>query len=359
MPSLRVASSRQPSDRSVHAGQSDHSSSSGRSGGWPGWGGSAGSARAWRLTLAWLISLGLLAWVLQGVDWAGAWRALAHLPPWALVLAAMGWLGSYLLRALRLRAEWQSVAPRPLTACLRLVLTHNAWLALLPLRAGEAGYVWMVHRFWGVTLGDATRSLLRLRAQDALVLLAFGAAALVPWPMVWAVVRPSAAPWLRWSLAITCGLAVLLAGALAWRALQRGGGRLMARLALRSPALAALQQGDGRRRALHEGALYGVLNWLLRLAVVGGLLAALTGLDPASAWRAALGTELGAALPLQGPAGLGPYEAGAWAALALHGHDPSLAMAAVVGVHVFCLAVGLAAAGLAQWLLPAPEPPRA
>ena len=133
----------------------------------------------------------------------------------------------------------------------------------------------------------------------------------------------------------------------------------MARLAARSRALASLQQGDGQRRALHDGAGYSVLNWLLRLAVVGGLLTALTGLDPASAVRAALGTELGAALPLQGPAGLGPYEAGAWAALALHGHDPAQAMAAVVGVHVFCLAVGLSAAGLAQWWLPAPEPSRA
>lgn len=314
-----------------------------------------GAWRHVRVAVAWLVSIGLLVWVLRGVDWSGALRALADLPAGWLALAALGWLGSHLLRAMRLRAEWRAVAPRPLAACLRLVLTHNAWLALLPLRAGEAGYVWMVHRFWGVTLGDAARSLLRLRAQDALVLLALAATTLVPWPAVW----PSATPWLRWSLAIVGGLSVLVAGALAWRALQRGGGRVMGRLARRSPVLAALQQGDGRRRALHEGGLYSVLNWLLRLAVVGALLHALTGLDPASAWRAALGTELGAALPLQGPAGLGPYEAGAWAALALHGHDPSLAMAAVVGVHVFCLAVGLAAAGLAQGLLPAPEPPSA
>jgi uncharacterized membrane protein YbhN (UPF0104 family) len=325
--------------------------------------GAASGRRRRKVVLAWLISIGLLAWVLKGVDWAGAWRARGELPAWALVLAALGWLGSYLLRAMRLRAEWRAVAPRPLSACLRLVLVHNAWLALLPLRAGEASYVWLVHRFWGVTVGDAARSLLRLRAQDALILLSLGTMLLVPWARVIPLTASSlggGAASATWGVAVmlASGLVVLLGGALAWHLLQHGSGRLLSRLARRSAAFDALRQGDGRRRALHEGAIYSLLNWLLRLMVVGGLLTALTGLDPALAGRAALGTELGAALPLQGPAGLGPYEAGAWAALALQGQDPSRAMAAVIGVHVFCLLVGLTAAALAQWLLPSPEPSR-
>jgi hypothetical protein len=89
----------------------------------------------------------------------------------------------------------------------------------------------------------------------------------------------------------------------------------------RLPRLAAL-------RPAYAGAQLGadvlswtltLLNWLLRLAVIGALLATWLGLTPLDGWRAALGGEWAAALPLQAPAGLGSYEAGVWAALAWRG----------------------------------------
>jgi hypothetical protein len=108
-------------------------------------------------------------------------------------------------------------------------------------------------------------------------------------------------------------------------------------------------------------------NWGLRLGVVATLLGALTSVDFSHAVRAALGGELGAALPLQGPAGLGNYELGLlWGAR--HGAEapPAAAgldelVAAGFAVHLFCLAVGLLAAALAQGLGPstsitAPDP---
>ena len=66
---------------------------------------------------------------------------------WAVSLA--GLFASYALRAERLKREWGSwfTAQRQperapgFVPCLALFLTHNAAIVVLPMRAGEAGYV--------------------------------------------------------------------------------------------------------------------------------------------------------------------------------------------------------------------------
>jgi len=55
---------------------------------------------------------------------------------------------------------------------------------------------------------------------------------------------------------------------------------------------------------------FAVSNWVLKLGVVGALLAPLAALPPGAAVAAALGGELAAVLPVQAPAGVGTYEAG-------------------------------------------------
>jgi hypothetical protein len=90
-------------------------------------------------------------------------------------------------------------------------------------------------------------------------------------------------------------------------------------------------------------------------------------LDLPAGLRAALGGELGALMPLQGPAGLGTYEAGVWAGAAWHAgvageHLASRAgvaelAGAALAVHALWLATGLVAAAfaaLATRLLPPP-----
>ena len=122
------------------------------------------------------------------------WRLLAArvaTVPWpGWVGATLGMSATYALRAGRLRAEWLwklRTLGLGYRECLQITLLHNAAINILPMRSGEASYSFLLHRRWGVGLGDATASLLWLRLQDMMVLGVLGIAILVPAPPAWRI----------------------------------------------------------------------------------------------------------------------------------------------------------------------------
>ncbi|MEK8032719.1 lysylphosphatidylglycerol synthase domain-containing protein [Ideonella sp. DXS29W] len=307
--------------------------------------------RPWtRLLLASVLGLGLLVWLLRHLDLAPLTAAVAVTPVWLWALALAGLCTSYALRAERLRREWGSwfaadpargTAPG-FVACLALFLTHNAAIVVLPLRAGEAGYPWLMQRRFGVPLGDSLRSLLWLRLQDAAVLATLAALWLPPV-----------------SAGMRAGWAVLLG--VAWGAALWFGGRLLAAASARVPAVGRFEAAWLTHRNDRIGWALCAANWLVKLAVFALVLQALAPLDALAAWRGALGGELASVLPLQGPAGLGTYEAGVWAAARLDGSAAGAAASAQVAagalaLHAFALAVALAAAAI---IMPWAREPRA
>ncbi len=292
-------------------------------------------------TLRFALGLALLAvvwwWLLRHADLAGLSHRLGQLPAWAWGAAGAGLMGGHLLRAWRLRQEWRSQGDPGLATCLRLVLAHNAAVLLVPLRAGEGAYLWLVQRQWGVDWRAAGASLLRWRLQDLLVL------------AVWAVLLL-----LPWSLA---GRLLLLAALLL--AAANGMPLLWSRLAARAGLASVQTLKEARAPWRGLGASVGL--WSLKIVANGGLIAALAGLPlwpPGLALRGGLGGELGGVQPLQPPAGLGAYEAGVWLGLHLPaGVTESLApdvVAAALAAHAFSLCIALGAAGLALLLIPDP-----
>jgi len=286
---------------------------------------------AWQRAVRLLLPLALLylawTWLLQHADLDQLWRQAQRLPAWAWLAAACALLAGHGLRALRLQREWRHLRQVGLAACLRMVLTHNAAVILMPLRSGEAGYVWLVTRHWGVGWRAAGLSLLRWRLQDAAVLL------------LWAVLLMLPATPAARLLLVVCGITAMAV-------LQ---GPLLAWLARRASAPA------GRPSTAHPGGgwLASAGNWTLKILALGGLLLALADLPLLPALRAALGGELAGVQPLQGPAGLGTYEAGIWLASGAAPQQQSTVVAAALAVHAFSLAIALGAAALAQ-LIPAP-----
>lgn len=280
----------------------------------------------------WLVGASLAAGVavLAALALLTPWRLLAGRAaavPWPYWIgASLGMAATYALRAGRLGVEWRGKL-RELglgyRECLQITLLHNAAINLLPMRSGEASYAFLLHRRWGVGLGEAAASLLWLRLQDAMVLGVLGLAILVPAPPAWR---------------IAFALAAIGAAATALPALVRRV-HVQARLA-RARAHAA-----GRRRRLWHlaariaGAFrasrggwrawgFAVSNWVLKLGIVGALLAPLAGLPYARAFAGALGGELAAVLPLQAPAGVGTYEAGVAAGAQVHRRGAGAAPAA-------------------------------
>lgn len=299
------------------------------------------------------IALALLAVLLRQLDLPTLAATAARVPAWVWLTTLAGALGSLALRAARMRAEWREHPEATFGTCLRMFLFHNAAVAWLPLRSGEGVYLWWLTRRWQVPLGAAIASLLWLRLQDALVL---------AWlSLAWFMPGRGAVTALP---ALAVGALALAFGPRLWRsalaqldtpALRDAPGRL-ARIA-RQIGQACRASRGGRTGWLMCGA-----NWCLKIGVVALLLEALSPMAAGDAARAALAGEWAAILPLNGPAGLGPYEAGVWlGAIAQTAAPQPPALADIVGAallaHLYWLLISGTSAAVAWALSRRPSNP--
>jgi uncharacterized membrane protein YbhN (UPF0104 family) len=292
--------------------------------------GDAPRRRLVRTALTWATGLSLAVWISRKVDLRHALAAAGSLPVTALALAVLGLAASYVLRALRMRAELGRGRAEPLGPYLTLMVVHNAAVNVVPLRGGDAAYPVLVHRWLGLPVAQAVGSLVWMRVQDALVLALAG---VVLWP---GLPLP-----LRCGGAAAAGVGMLLAPRLLrWGARSVPAGPRWRRL---QGAAAALARAPEHGPA---GWAFCAASWACKLAAVALCLGAAAHLPAATAAIAALGGELAGALPLQGPAGFGTYEAGVWTGAALRGAGGSEAAVAAALVHVVLLATAIAAGAL-------------
>jgi hypothetical protein len=327
----------------------------------------AGTHSRVKLAVAWAASLALLVWLLQQTPLHEAQAALERPSLLTWMLTLLGLVGSYGLRTARLQvvldldAHHQS-ASRWLglrTDALRVILMHNAAVNLLPMRAGELSFPWLAARELGHPVTRAVVCLMWMRLQDLSVLALLG---LLLWP----------------GLPLGWRLGCLGALVLAWIALPQGLRRWFSgqRHDAHTDAPGWRGQLFRLRLALQEPAhhrpaawLLTLANWSLKLASGAALLDAITGAGFAHAWAGALGGELAAIVPLQGPAGFGTYEAGVWVGMAngLGGSDSGAVsgltqgavVSAALALHLCFLLCAVLAGLLALWLSRAVRQPSA
>jgi hypothetical protein len=301
----------------------------------------------WRPVLGTLVSAVLLAallwWVQRQSDLAppDLARLLGQIPwaAWATLACAL--TASYALRASRMHAELSRLRPVSWPVVCALALQHNAMVNLLPMRGGELAYPLLLKQKLGIPTADALASLLWMRVQDALVLMAMAVALFGPGPL-----------WLR-ALAVTLAAAALALLLRAWRqrighlaTLPQPGDRS-------GPVWRGLARGLGlllsEEKHSRVGWFYCAANWGVKIAGVAAFLAWALPLPTAVAAAGALGGELAALAPLQGPAGLGTYESAVWGAVRWHMPTVPPALPVVtLAMHVWMVAQALAM-GLAAW----------
>lgn len=305
-----------------------------------------------KLVLAWVFGMALLGWLLSRTPLAPIVEAVQRpsASTWALTLG--GLLLSYGLRGARLQVVLGLEGGHPSTSrrwlglrtdALRVILLHNAAVNLLPMRAGELSFPWLAARELKLPLPRAIVCLMWMRLQDLAVLAGLGLA-------LW--------PGLSW--------AVRLSGLLSVAAAWHGGWWLLKRMLNRQKqhggevkgwrGMALRLQAALLEPSHHRPAAWGLTlaNWALKLAAGATLLSAISQVTWPVAWAGALGGELAAIVPLQGPAGFGTYEAGVWAGVAalLDHHSPLLAqvVGAALALHVCFLICAVCAAGVAALL---------
>lgn len=307
-----------------------------------------------KLALAWALGLALLGWLLSRTPLGLVIDAIQRPSAFIWVITLCGLLFSYGLRGARLQVvlnlDDQHAAPHRWlglrTDALRVILLHNAAVNLLPMRAGELSFPWLAARELNLPMSRAVVCLMWMRLQDLAVLLGLG---LALWPGLSLIVRASG----------LLGLAMCWHGG--WWLLRRWLSRAPQAAPFSTPAkgwrgLASSLQSAMLEPSHHRPAAWGLTlaNWALKLAAGATLLSAISQTSWPVAWAGALGGELAAIFPLQGPAGFGTYEAGVWAGMAmlLDRHSPLLAHAvgAALALHVCFLICAVCAAAVAASL---------
>jgi len=299
----------------------------------------------------WVIGSLLLGALILGVELTLGWGGL--LAPWRTlapsVLAALILLSalSYALRAARVY-DWlclgdpQSGCAGRFPAVLRLSVLHNTANNLLPMRAGELVFPWLMGRYFGHGFFPATAALVWIRLMDLHFLGLLGLA--IAWLREPSWVWPAAA--VLWVAAL--GLLGLVGRRRpSWASGKGGRLRQLMGKAMTTVASAAPRSHLRTARAY----LWTALTWVTKFLAFATLLRHFLPVDLWQALVGVMGAELSSVLPFHGIAGSGSYELAAVAALVPAGVDPKAALAGAVNLHLFLLGI-TALLGAFAFLLP-------
>jgi len=285
----------------------------------------------------WVIGGILLAAVIVGVELTLGWGPV--LAPWreltlSKLLLPFGLTAlSYFLRGVRINDYYRPAFAGRFRAVLRLSVLHNAANNLLPMRAGEVVFPWLMRRYFGHGFLDAVAALVWIRLLDLHFLGLIGIAILF-------LRQPS---WLFPLAALAWTLVPPIAG-LAGRRIPKGRGRLGRALHL---MIDAAPKPASRVLRIY---LWTALIWISKFLAFAFVL---WHFLPVELWQVlvgVMGAELSSVLPFHGVAGSGSYEAAVVAALLSLGIDANLALTGAVNLHLFLLGTTLLLGALAMLL---------
>jgi hypothetical protein len=296
-----------------------------------------------------VLSLGVLVVFAVITEKLVGWDEL--LEPWRLIDNPLVLLGpvallalSYLVRSLRLYRYFGLV--RGFGAMLRLLLHHNAWVVLLPMRTGEIAFPVLMRRYFAVPVERSVPALLWLRLVDFHTLIL---ALLVALSLAWrsTELAGAAAVW----------AALLLGFLYVARGLSRAQQRRIPKTRVATTARSLLNAVPTSADRAAEDWVLTAVNWLLKLIAFGWIVEIFASLPYLASLLGALGGEISSILPINGFGGFGTYEAGVMLAMQIVGIGWESALTGAVNLHFVSLGTAIVAA-LATQLVPLREPTR-
>lgn len=285
-------------------------------------------------TRDWVIGGILLLSVLVGVELTLGWKAM--LAPWrdlttSGLLIPLGLTAlSYFLRGVRIYDYFRPRLPGSFLTVLRLSVLHNAANNLMPMRAGELVFPWLMGRYFGHGFLGATASLVWIRLLDLHFLGLIGIFILF-------LREPSRV----WPLAGLLWLLLPPVSGLVGRSIGKGQGRL-------GRALGVVIDAAPRSASLALRIyLWTALTWIAKFLAFASVLRHFLPLELWEILVGVMGSELSSVLPFHGIAGGGSYELAVVVALLPLGVDATMALAGAVNLHLFLLGMTLILGALA------------
>ena len=248
---------------------------------------------------------------------------------------------SYIVRSLRLFSYLRLHRLHDFALCLKVMLQHNMYNNLLPMRTGEASFPLLLKRYFGLPLVSSLPVLLWFRLLDMHTLVTLALAA------VGSDILPGKVGWLLLLLWNAVPYAAFRGAGSLGRKLGDGSSpgraaRLLARLLSALPATS---------RGFWLSWCWTLFNWVIKLGAFAWALQFFIDIPLRVALLGAVGGDLTSVLPVHSVAGMGTYEGGIVAALLPFGVDADHALAAAVNLHLLLLAATLVS-GLLSLLIP-------
>lgn len=282
-----------------------------------------------RLAVTFGLFVALIAAVQFTVGWPALLRPWTEAPVAGLLLALALTFLSYGLRAIRLYAYFRTEIGAGWPLSLRLMLQHNLYNNLLPMRAGEISFPVLMARYFAIPLGRSLPALLWFRLLDLHTLALLVLIALpLPWGrtaslLIALLVLP--VPWVMLQVTHVLRRRPRADDEPRWRALMQH-------------LLEGLPQGPA---LFWSSWLWTAVNWTVKMFVFAWVLGRFVEVPLSGALMGAITGDLTSILPINGLAGAGTYEAGVIAGLLPYGIDAKTGLAAAVNLHLFMLAATL------------------
>lgn len=285
---------------------------------------------------------GLTLWIiLITMDTGPIWAVLITASPVLFLCSLLVAATTQALRAWRLSVLLGHPISLPLVG---LVARHQFWANLLPFRAGEAALPVFLKISYKIPLVQGAMMLLVLRVYDLGMIVALGGvvAGVMLWSAPWFA---PAAPWVL-TLGVCATMCLFIApwiaqGFLSLPWLQK---------------IKSLLEGLTALTPSHQRRLVWTTLWVWVSVLAAYALAFQAvgiSLTAAEAIISGAAGALAFALPINGLAGVGPFEAAITATLSSLGYDASLSLSAAIAAHITVfLATALQALISAFWMGP-------
>lgn len=283
-----------------------------------------------------LVSVIFIWWIQHSIGWKSLFDSWKMISVYRLAAVFILFLVSYMIRAIRISDYFSLKSSAELRGCVRLVLVHNFFNNMLPMRIGEVAFAVFMRRYFTIGLKQSAPALLWFRFMDFYILAVSGVTLLFFQRMPALII-------------------IIIAGALFcvwllfWRLRKAGYQWFLQRkghiFTLLSHCVAAIP--DSRSKFVRLW-VWTIGNWALKLVIFSWLINQFTRIPFYRGFLGVIAGEFSSVLPIHGFAGAGTYETGAVAGLVSQGAALEQAIIAATNVHLFILSATIISTGIAM-----------